>query len=206
MSINNGSGRPRFMDTFKAAMVPREPINLDPSAPNPIPRTVKIAAAFSVLAGAASVLTGALYITTRQSTVDGLYRAIQDCNDQGIGIGDAVTATTPEDQVTICKGIARIPTDEDISSFMSSSLMVGIVLLVVGIGAIAGGVYLFKGARWARRVVTTVGALLLVGTMLGLFGGLLLLVASLLVLIGLAMLYVGKGATYFIRAKAQGIR
>lgn len=204
--MNDGSGRPRFMDTFKAALAPRAPIVIDKDAPNPIPRTVKIAGAFAVLAGVASILTGALYVTTRQATVDSLYANIQQCTDANIGLGDAVTATSPEDLVAICKTIARIPTDEDISTFMSSSLMVGIVLLVIGIAALTSGIFLFKGARWARRLVTTVGAVLLVGTMLGLFGGLLLLVASLLMLIGLAMIWVGKGATYFIRAKAQGLK
>lgn len=206
MSMNNGSGRPRFMDTFKAAMVPRGPVNLDPNAPNPIPRTVKIAGGLSLFSGLLALFVGINAVLTRHSVIDGLLADIQSCTDQGIGLGTAVTTTDTSDLITYCKSIPSAPTADQVSGALSQLLMIGIVVTVIGIGLLVGGYGLFKGARWARRVVTTVGALLLVGTMLNLFGNALLLLGGLLVLVGLAMLYVGKGATYFIRAKAQGIR
>ncbi|WP_111766619.1 hypothetical protein [Nakamurella deserti] len=206
MSMNNGSGRPRFMDTFKAAMAPREPVDLDPDAPNPLPRTVKIAGGFSMFAGVVSLFVGLNAVLTRTSVVEGLVADIQSCTDQGIGLGAAVTTTDTSDLITFCRSIASAPTADQISGAQGQLLMIGIVVTAIGIGLLVGGYGLFKGARWARRLVSIVGALLLVGTMLGFFGNALLLLGGLLVLIGLAMLYVGKGATYFIRAKAQGIR
>lgn len=206
MSMNNGSGRPRFMDTFKAAMAPREPVNLDPDAPNPIPRTVKIAGGFSMFAGVVAVFVGINAVLTRNSVIDGLLADIRSCTDQGIGLGTGVTTTDSSDLITFCKSIASAPTADQISGARTQLLMIGIVVTVIGIGLLVGGYGVLKGARWARRLVTVVGALLLVGTMLGFFGNALLLLGGLLVLVGLAMLYVGKGATYFIRAKAQGLR
>jgi hypothetical protein len=206
MSINSGSGRPRFMDTFKAAMAPREPVNLDPTAPNPIPRTVKLAGGFSIFAGLVAVFVGINAVLTRNSVIDGLLAEIQSCTDQGIGLGTAVTTTDTSDLITFCKSIVSAPTADQISGARGQLLLIGIVVTLIGVGLLVGGYGLFKGARWARLLVTVVGGLLLIGTMLGFFGNALLLLGGLLVLIGLALLYVGKGATYFIRAKAQGAR
>jgi hypothetical protein len=206
MSMNKGPGRPRFTDTFKAAMAPRERVDIDPTAPNPIPRTVKIAGGFSVFAGLVSLFVGLNAVLTRNSVVDGLLADIRSCTDQGIGLGTAVSTTATGDLVAFCRSVAGVPTADQISSARGQLLMIGVMVTVIGIGLLIGGYGLFKGARWARRLVAAVGGLLLLGTFLGFFSNALLLIGSLLVLIGLAMLYVGKGATYFLRAKAQGIR
>lgn len=202
--MNDGSGRPRFMDTFKSALAPRTPVNLDKDAPNPIPRTVKIAGGFSMFAGVVSLFVGVNAVLTRNSVIDSLLAEIQSCTDQGIGLGTAVTTTDTSDLITFCKTIASNPTLDQISGAKSQLLLIGVVVTLIGVGLLVGGYGLIKGFRWGRLLVSSAGALLLVGTMLGFFGNALLLLGGLLVLIGLAMLWVGKGATYFIRAKAQG--
>ncbi len=206
MSMNNGSGRPRFMDTFKAAMAPRQPVNLDPDAPNPIPRTVKIAGAFSMFAGLVAVFVGINAVLTRNAVIDDILTQIRSCTDEGWGLGTAVTTTESSDLITFCRSVASVPTQDQILGAKGQLLTIGIVVTIIGIGLLVGGYGLLKGARWGRILVSTVGAMLLIGTMLGFFGNALLLLGGLLVLIGLAMLWVGKGATYFIRAKARGVR
>lgn len=192
------------MDTFKSALAPRTPINLDKDAPNPLPRTVKIAGGFSMFAGLVALFVGVNAVLTRNSVIDGLLADIKSCTDQGIGLGTAVTTTDTSDLITFCKSIASNPTADQISGATSQLLLIGVIVSFIGVGLLVGGYGLLKGFRWARLLVTSVGALLLIGTMLGFFGNALLLLGGLLVLIGLAMIWVGKGATYFIRAKAQG--
>lgn len=204
--MNDGSGRPRFMDTFKSALAPRAPINLDKDAPNPIPRTVKIAGGFSMFAGVVSLFVGLNAVLTRNSVIEGLLVDIRSCTDQGIGLGTSVTTTDTSDLITFCRSIASNPSADQISGAKSQLLLIGVVVTFIGIGLLVGGYGLLKGFRWARQLVSAVGALLLIGTMLGFFGNALLLLGGLLMLIGLAMVWVGKGATYFIRAKAQGHR
>jgi uncharacterized membrane protein len=209
MSMNDGSSRPRFMDTFKAALQPREPIKVDPDAPNPVPRTVTIAGWMTLVAAVVTAFVGALYIfgreTSIRSALDQIDNQINECNAQGIGIGSAVTTTDTSDLITLCKTVA-VPTADQIASARSTLLMVGIVLVVIAVALGVGGYFLLRGTRWARRVVTVAGGLLLIGTMLQLFGSPLLLVSALILLIAMAMCYVGKGATYYIRAKAKGVR
>ncbi len=206
MSMNDGSGRPRFMDSFKAALAPRGPVNIEPGTPNPIPSTVKIAGGLAMFGGLVSLFVGLNAVLTRNSVIAGLLADIRSCTDRGIGLGPAVTTTETSDLITFCRSIANNPSADQVSGAKSQLLMIGLVVTLIGVGLLVGGFGLLKGFRWARRVVTTVGALLLVGTMLGIFGNALLLLSAMLMLVGLAMVWVGKGATYFIRAKAQGLK
>lgn len=205
MSFNDGSSRPRFMDTFKAALAPRAPISLDKDAPNPLPKTVKVSGWLALVAGALTFGVGLLYIFNRHSSVQMALDQIATCKADGIGVGAAVTTTETSDVVTLCRSLID-PTADQVASALSSLLMTGLILVAVGMGVLVGGYAVLRGTRWGRRIITVLGALLLIGTMLGLFSHLLLLVAALLLLVGLALVYVGKGANYYIRAKAKGVK
>lgn len=205
MSMNDGSSRPRFMDTFKSALAPRAPIKIDPEAPNPIPRTVKIAGWLTFVAGSITAATGLLYIFNRHSSVQLALDEIATCKAQGVGVGTAVTSTDTGDFATLCKSLID-PTQDQVDSALSSLLMTGIIVLALGLITLGAGWGGVKGARWGRRLASGSGAVLLIGTVLGLFTHVLLLIAALLLVIGLALVYTGKGATYFIRAKAKGAK
>ncbi len=205
MSMFNGSGRPRFIDTFRAALSPREQITVDPDAPNPMPRTVTVAGWLTLAAGLLTAVVGLLYIFGRHASIQGALDQIVQCKQQGVGVGAAVSTTDSSELATTCKSLID-PTAEQVSSALTSLLYTGVIVLVVGLGVLFAGYGLLKGTRWGRRMATILGALLLIGTMLGIFAHLFLLLAALLLIISLSLTYVGKGATYYIRAKAKGVK
>ncbi len=210
MSTSDGRyNRPRIGDMLKSAFAPRQPIDVDPDAPNPIPRGVKIGGGLIIASGAINLFFGLYSAILRNSLVDDAvsqYNALIDsCRASGIGIGSEVTSTDTSDTVTQCKSLAPL-TQQAIDNALSSALTYGIIMAVVGIGAIIAGVGVLKGGVWARRLATPLGALLLIATFLNLLATLPGFVATLLIIVGLTLLYIGKGANYFIRAKAKGTR
>jgi hypothetical protein len=205
MSMNDGSNRPRFMDSIKSALAPREPVKFDPEAPNPIPRTVKIAGWMAVIAGLLNFGLGVLTMVQRNPYVQSVIDNVAKCKDQGIGVGDAVTTTATSDLITLCKGLGDYTPDQ-YASARSALLVTALVLMVLGLASAWSGWGVTKGARWARKMMTALGAVLLISTLLQILASPLVLLAALLMLIALAMCYVGKGASYYIRAKAKGIK
>jgi uncharacterized membrane protein HdeD (DUF308 family) len=205
MSMNDGSNRSRFMDTIKSALAPREPVKIDPGAPNPIPRTVKIAGWLSIAAGLLNFALGILTMVQRNPYVQGVMDNVAECKAQGIGVGAAVTTTDTSDFITMCKSLGDY-TAAQYDSARSALLVTAAVLIVVGLAGAWAGWGVTRGARWARTLMTAIGALLLISTMLQLLASPLVLIAALLMLFGLALCYVGKGANYYIRAKAKGIK
>jgi hypothetical protein len=209
MSTSDGSSRPKFGDMLRSALSPRPTPDVDPNAPNPIPRTVKVSGVMIMVSGAINLAFGLYYILIRQSLVDAgvdfWNNEIDACRASGIGIGAEVTTTETSDQITQCKALAPL-TQDMISGALQQYLLIGLVMAIVGAGSIVAGVGVFKGAVWARRLATPIGALLMIGTFLNLFASLPAFAATLLMIVGLTLLYVGKGANYFIRAKAKGLR
>ena len=207
--MSDGSSKPKFSEMFRSALAPRPPIEVDKDAPNPVPRGVKVSGWLAIASGLLNLLVGALNAILRHSFIDDavvqLNTEIATCNANGTGIGAAVTSTDTSDAVTLCKSL-QVPTQAMIDNALSSSLTFGLILAVVGAASIFGGFGVIRGAVWARRLLTPLGALLLIGTMLGLLSGWLIFGAALLMLVALTQLYVGKGANYYIRAKAKGVK
>ncbi len=186
-------------------MAPRELPNFDPDEPNPIPRTVKIAGWLFVAGGLLNLFSGALLLVKRQELIDSVLAQVADCKSQLGAIGAAITSTDTSDFVTTCKSLIE-PTPEVVSGWNTSLTIISVVGLVIGFGLTWSGWNIVKGARWARKLVTVVGGLLLALTMLGFLGNLYNLASALFSVVGLALVYIGKGATYYIRAKAKGIK
>ncbi len=205
MSMNDGPNRPRFIDSMKSALSPRAPIKIDPDAPNPIPRTVKIAGWLAVVAGVLNFGLGTLTMLQRNAYIQGVIDNVAQCNAQGVGVGAAVTSTDTSDFVTVCKSLGDY-TAAQYDGARSALLVTAIVLIVVGLASAWSGWGVVHGARWARTLMTAIGVLLLVSTLLQLLASPLVLLAALLMAIALAMCFVGKGASYYIRAKAKGVK
>jgi len=209
MSTSDGTNRPKFGDMLRSALTPRPPAKFDPDEPNPIPKSVRWSGGLFTASGAINLVFGLYYLLIRHNLVDSgvnfWNQQIDECRAAGIGIGAEVTTTDTSDLITQCKSLTPL-TQDMIDGALSQYLLIGIVMAVVGAGSIVAGVGVFKGAVWARRLATPLGALLMIGTFLNLFASLPSFVATLLVIVGLTLLYVGKGAGYFIRAKAKGAR
>ena len=205
MSINDGSNRPRFLDNMKAALAPREPIKIDPDAPNPVPRTVKVAGWLSIVAGLINFGLGILALFQREPIIQSVIKNVAECKAEGVGVGAAVTTTDTSDFITLCKSLGDY-TAADYDAARSSFLTTAIILLVVGAAGMFAGYGVTRGARWARMLMTAIGVLLLIATMLQILSSPLILLAALIMIVGLALCYVGKGAAYYIRAKAKGVK
>lgn len=203
MSIPNGQPRrPGIMDSLRSSFIPK-PVDYDANEPNVLPATVKIAGWLAVVGGLLNLYTGIGLLATKGAIIDQYISDVARCKNDVGGVGAAVTATEPADVVANCKQYSE-PTADLLSSANTQLTVLGIISLVIGIVLVVGGFFLTKGTRWARRIVTIMGIVLLVLVMLGSGTSLFVLISGVLVVLGLALVYVGKGATYFIRAKAEG--
>lgn len=204
MSTPNGQPRrPGILDSLKSSFIPK-PVDYDANEPNVLPNTVKIAGWLAVVGGLLNLYTGIGLLATKGAIIDQYISDVARCKNDVGGVGDLVTATEPAAVVANCKQYTE-PTAELLSSANTQLTVLGIISLVIGIALVLAGFFLTKGTRWARRIVTTMGIVLLLLVMLGSGGtSLFVLISGVLVVLGLALVYVGKGATYFIRAKAEG--
>lgn len=205
MSISDGSQRPSFKDSLKSALSPREPVQIDKDAPNPLPGTVKAAGWLALVSGVVNAGLGVLTLVQRSPYIQSVREQVEQCRAQGVGFGESVAAGDTSQLANTCRNLADF-TEEQYAGAASALLVTAIALLVVGLVTVFAGWGLIRGAVWARRLLTVVGVLLLVSTMLQLLASPLVLLSAMLLLVALALLYVGKGATYFIRAKAQGVK
>lgn len=205
MSISDGSQRPSFKDSLKAALAPRDPVQIDKDAPNPLPGSVKIAGWLGVVSGVVNAGLGILTLMQREPYIQSVRDQVQRCKAEGVGFGEAVPAGDTSELANSCRGLADFTPDQ-FAGAESALLVTAIALLVVGLVTAFAGWGITRGAVWARRLLTVVGVLLLVATMLQLLASPLVLLSAMFLLVSLALLYVGKGATYYIRAKGQGVR
>lgn len=203
MSTPNGQPRrPGFLDSLKTSFIPK-PVEYDSDQPNVLPTTVKIAGWLAVVGGLLNLYTGIGLLATKGAIIDQYVKDVAQCKIDVGGIGDQVTATEPASVVENCKLYSE-PTAALLNSADTQLTVLGIISLVIGLALVVAGFFLTRGVRWARRIVTTMGIVLLLLVMLGSGTSLFVLFSGVLVVLGLALVYVGKGATYFIRAKAEG--
>ncbi len=204
MSTPNGQPRrPGFMESLKTSFIPK-PVEFDSNEPNVLPTTVKVAGWLAIVGGLLNLSSGGILLASKDGLIEAAIDQVQECNDVVGGTGTNVTGTEPTDLVTLCKTFQNDITPAIIRDADSRFLTMAIIGLVIGVALVASGYMLSKGKRWARRVVSSIALLLVLMVFLSLIYDLLTLGSAVLLVIGLAMVYVGKGATYFVRAKAEG--
>ena len=166
---------------------------------------MKWAGGLAIVSAVLNFGLGVLTLVQRNPYIQGVMDDVARCKDQGIGVGAAVTTTDTSDFITLCKSLGDY-TAAQYDTARSALLVTAIVLIVVGLGSGWAGFGVIKGTRRGRLMMTVLGILLLVATMLQILSSPLVLLSALLMLIGLSLLYIGKGATYYIRAKAKGVK
>jgi len=189
------------------------PAELPPDDGKPIspPKAVLAATAMAILSGLVFLLIGGVSLATTDSQLDSAVaaynKAIADCETAVGGIGDAVVI--PEGasseltaQGEACKGY-RALTDETISAAKTQNVMISVILVVIGLIALAGGWFLRSGSRWSR--LTVVGAVIIsvIVTMLFQVANIFTLGATLLLVVAVMLCYIGKGSIFFARLKAR---
>jgi hypothetical protein len=212
MSFGSGDARkrPGIFDSFRAAMTPAE---LPPDDGKPIspPKGVLAATVMAMIAGLVFVLIGGVSLATTDdqlnSAVTAYNRAIADCTTQFGGIGDSVVVPAGASSDVTAQGEAckayRPLTDETISAAKTQNVMISVIIVVIGLIALAGGWFLRAGAKWSR--LTVVGAVIIsvVVTMLFQVSNIFTLVATLLLVVAVMLCYIGRGSVYFARLKAR---
>jgi hypothetical protein len=216
-------GRPRrgFMAAFQAAMAPQMPE--DDGSPIVRPMTIVAAMVLAVVGGIVFLFVGLVSLTQLNAQQD-LYRTqwsdvVSQCNTYVGGIGSAVptTVATPTSATgplsasvlpSVCATVvtqSTIPQDQ-LNSIKTQGTIVGAVLVVIGLAAGVGGVYLRTGAKWARRAL--LGAVLISLIMALLLGvsNAVTLVGDLLMIVGLVLTYVGRGQIFFLRTAQRKAR
>lgn len=202
----NRPQRRGFLAQMSAALAPR-PLPDDDTGPLTAPKGVLAAMILSIVAGAVYVMSGGLGVITINSMLSASRKQYQtwidDCTAQFGGIGTtAVTETSPTGSAATCRGLAEMTT-ADWSSFKTASVIVSVVFLVMGIGLIFAGIFLRRGALWARRVTVAVTIItVLAAMMLGMTSP-VVLGATVLLMVAVVLCYVSSGATYFMRVRAR---
>jgi len=132
MSTSDGTNRPKFGDMLRSALSPRPAPDVDPNAPNPIPKSVRWSGGLITASGAINLVFGLYYLLIRHNLVDSgvnfWNNEIDACRASGIGIGAEVTTTETSDQITQCKALAPL-TQDMISGALQQYLLIGLVML-----------------------------------------------------------------------------
>lgn len=216
MSFSSGEDRkrPGIFESFRAAMTPA-PLPEDDGLPIAPPRTINIATALCLIGALIFIFIGTVSLLNADEqlnqAVSNYEAGAKDCEDQGIGIGEAAKAApdtaSAEDKAFAdnCKNYTyglKVPQDV-IDSFKTQNTIISAVIIMVGLLAGAGGWFLRAGARWARLMV--IGAVLLsvILTMLFQVSNLFTLVATLLIVVATMLSFIGKGGVYFARIRAR---
>lgn len=202
MSSSYDSKKPKFTDMMRASLSPREPIEYDPKAPNPIPRSLKISGVLAIIAGVINTALAVYWFTARDSFIQQLKDQIAQCKADGIGVGAAVTSTEDTPAVNLCRALVDF-TEAQYEQARGQVLILVGVLLVVGIGLIVSGYFVAKGSRWARLALAALATILLIATMMQVISNLLILLTTFLALIATMLTFIGQGANYFIREKMK---
>jgi hypothetical protein len=212
MSFGMGDARkrPGIFDSFRAAMTP-PPLPEDDGLPIKPPGAVTAATVLAMLAGLVFLVIGGFSLLTTDdqlnTAVASYNQAISDCTTKFQGIGDAVIVppgASADDTAAadVCKQYRPL-TDETISAAKTQNIIISVVIVVIGLVALAGGWFLRAGARWSRLAVAGAVVISVILTMGFQVSNLLTLVATLLMIVAVMLCFVGKGAVYFARLKAR---
>lgn len=212
MSFGMGDARkrPGIFDSFRAAMTP-PPLPEDDGQPIKPPGQVTAATVLAMLAGLVFLVIGGFSLLTTNdqlnTAVASYNQAISECTTKFQGIGDAVVvppgaSADDTSAADVCKQYRPL-TDETISSAKTQNIMISVVIVIIGVVALAGGWFLRVGARWSRLAVAGAVVISVILTMAFQVSNLLTLVATLLLIVAVMLCFVGKGAVYFARLKAR---
>ncbi|AZI58761.1 hypothetical protein EH165_12085 [Nakamurella antarctica] len=195
--------RPSMLNGLAGAFAPRQ-IDFDPDSPNELPKTVKIAGLLALGAGLLNVFAGFTFVFNRNAYVQTFKDNAQICKSLFNGqIGDAIPATETSADAVTCRASADATT-ATIANFNSAITTVIVISIAIGLGMLVGGWFLRKGSIGARRSLAVMALLLFAMTVLNFSTGLLMLLSGVMLIAAMGMCFVGKGANYFIRAKAAG--
>lgn len=195
-----------FLASLSDALAP-QPIPEHDDGPLKPPRGVVVATVLAAIAGLVYVLSGGAGVfTINQMMADsrGQYQKwIDDCTAQFGGFGtSAITETSATGSAATCQSLSEM-TNADWDTFKTASVVVSVIFLIMGIALVAAGLFLRRGAMWARRVIIAVTIItVLAALMLGMSSP-LILGATLLLMIAVVLCYLSSGATYFMRVKAR---
>jgi hypothetical protein len=204
--------RPGFFDSFRAAMTP-PPLPDDDGKPPVRPWTVLLSVVLAVVAGLALVFVGVAAAATVDSGAQNAVEFVDDelakCVSDGIGRGEAVVVPEDGDQeaqarATFCRDQQPLTADE-ISSFKTNNIILGVILAVAGLATIAGGVLVLRERLIGRRIIIVVTVLLVAASLLLGLQSLPLLVATLFLVGSVMLTLIGKGNQYFqfLRRRAR---
>lgn len=218
MSFVSGGGsgdrRPGIFDSFRGAFAPQQ-LPADDGTPIVAPRSILIAAALSLVAGVLMAFLAVMSIVQFDSQFDLTVQTYQDevasCTAQYDTVGSSITVPeggTDEEKsrAQLCQSLQNY-TDADFAGFRDTartqSFVIGGVILVAGLAAIAAGWFLRTGAAWARRVLIGVVVLTLGAIMFLSIQNIFLLGASLLLVVAVMLSFVGGGGLFFARHRAR---
>ncbi len=195
--------RPGFLAKFQAAMVPVVPP--DDGEPIVRPRGVTIASVLAMIAGVIFLLVGALTISQADAAVDLVGRqyqaALDDCTKTFGGYGTTLatpTQPTLTSSAALCRSGAPL-TEQDKDGYRTSQQVIGVIFVVIGVLVAVAGWFLRNGAKWAKRTLVTVGALLLLAAALLRLSTSVTLLGTLLLAAAIVLTYVGRSSLFFLR-------
>lgn len=195
--------RPGLLAKFQAAMVPVVPP--DDGGPIVRPRGVTIASVLAMIAGVIFLLSGVLAVSQAEATLTLLVNQNQaildDCTKTFGGYGTTVatpTQATLTSSATLCRS-GQQPTQDIKNSILTAQRVIGVIFAVIGALVIAAGWFLRNGARWAKRTLVTVGALLLLAAALLRLSTSVTLLGTLLLAAAIVLTYVGRSSLFFLR-------
>ena len=214
MTGSNLPARRGFLASLSGILGP-QPIreDLDENAPLTPPKGVLTASVLAIIAGLLFLFQGVLGLTQIDATVSNAVQSYQqqynqqvsDCAQVG-GIGTAVTATTPDDLVSTCKGLTSM-TDRDwadlTTSYHSSLTVLLVVFIVFGLGSAVGGWFLRSGAAWSRRVIVAITVVTVLGALMLHVFTVLTLPATVAMLIAMVLCYISSGGQFFYLVKQR---
>ena len=213
MTTPGNTPRRGFLANLSKAMAPPIIEDDDPSVPLVRPRGVLIASILVGIAGLMFLYNGIgtlANIESNLATAEAQFPAqMAEIQTQcapygGIGPAAVIPAGASEDvtkTVQSCQGITSTSvTNEMRENFRSGQRTPSIVLTVMGLIALAAGVFLFRGAPWARKLLVGLVILTMLVTMLLQISTMLTLIATLFIVAAVLMSYLGKGGVYFAKA------
>lgn len=218
MSFLSGGGsgerRPGIFDSFRGAFAPQQ-LPEDDGKPITAPRSILIASALSLVAGVLMAFLAVMSVVQFNAQFDLTVQTYKDevanCQSQfgAVGSSVAVPEGGTDDQKSkaqLCQTLQNY-NDADYQGFRDTartqSFVLGGLILVYGLAAIAAGWFLRSGAAWPRRVLIGVVVLTLATIMLMGIQNIFLLGASLLLVAAVMLTFVGRGGLFFARHRAR---
>lgn len=188
------------------SLAPR-PVPDDDDGPLKPPRGVTIATVLAVIAGVIYVLSGGAGVLTinamMSDSIKQYNQYIDDCTAQFGGYGTSViTETSATGSMATCQSLTQM-TGDDWGTFKTASIVVSVIFLAMGIAVLAAGLFLRRGAMWARRVIISVTIITMLAAMMLGMSSPIILAATLLLIIAVLLCYIGSGGGYFMRVKAR---